>query len=363
MSTDTDAVVSSAESKQAHAQERGRDVAIEPLESEQLEEKEQPTAKRKVFAVVVSYQPDITELQSNLQRIAPQVEQLVLVDNASAQQEAIITRCKKVAAVIPQPVNSGLGVAHNMGIEYARMHGASHVILFDQDSQPEANMVQALLDGLAERQALEPRVSAVGPSYRTQHTSADSESAPAAPESFFVRFGWLKFRRTYCRDVIGKTVPADFLISSGALFPMAALEDVGLMDEQLFIDHIDTEWFLRAHAKGYAAYGVCDAWMAHGLGERTRKVRGLFRERNVPQHKPFRYYYIFRNSVLLYRRRYVSKKWVWNDLQRLLQIFVFYGLLYPPRLANLRMMLKGIRHGLFNLQGRLKTEDLTKGSK
>ena len=132
------------------------------------------------------------------------------------------------------------------------------------------------------------------------------------------------------------------------------------MDEQLFIDHIDTEWFLRAHAKGYTAYGVCDAWMAHGLGERTRKVRGLFRERNVPQHKPFRYYYIFRNSVLLYRRRYVSKKWVWNDMQRLIQIFVFYGLLYPPRLANLRMMLKGIRHGLLNLQGRLKTEALTK---
>ena len=203
MNVDTDAMVSSVEPKPgpSHAQQH---------DSEHKIKRQTSVDTPKIFAVVVSYQPDIADLLVNLQRIAPQVEQVVLVDNASTQQEAIITRCKKVAAVIPQSVNSGLGVAHNMGIEYARMHGASHVILFDQDSQPEDNMVQALLDGLAERQALEPRVSAVGPSYRTQHTALqpDPESTSTAPESFFVRFGWLKFQRTYCRDCLLYTSPS-----------------------------------------------------------------------------------------------------------------------------------------------------------
>jgi len=304
-----------------------------------------------VFAVVVSFQPDIVELQKNLKQISSQVEQVVLVDNASAQQEAIITRCKGLASVIPQSVNSGLGSAHNLGIEYARMHGASHVVIFDQDSLPKDGMVTALMSSLKVLQSTDHKISAVGPRY----VGTDAETGEQH-QSFFVKFGLLKFQRNYCQENDTKYPSADFLISSGALFPMEALTDVGLMDEQLFIDHVDTEWFLRAKSKGYSAYGVCDAWMEHGLGEATKKVKILFRERHVPQHKSFRYYYIFRNSVLLYRRAYVSKKWIWNDMQRLLQIFVFYGLLYPPRLANFRMMMKGIRHGLLNVDGRLKTE-------
>lgn len=304
-----------------------------------------------VFAVVVSFQPDITELLKNLKQITSQVEQIVLVDNASAQQEAIIARCQELASVIPQSVNNGLGSAHNLGIEYARMQGASHVILFDQDSFPREAMVTSLMSALQTLQTAQQKISAVGPRY----VGTDTETGEQH-QSFFVKFGRLKFQRNYCQTGTVGHPSADFLISSGALFPMDALKEIGLMDERLFIDHVDTEWFLRAKSKGYAAYGVCDAWMEHGLGERTKKIKGLLRERHVPQHKPFRYYYIFRNSVLLYRRDYVSKKWLWNDCQRLLQIFVFYGLLYPPRLANLRMMTKGLRHGLLNVSGRLKID-------
>ena len=93
------------------------------------------------------------------------------------------------------------------------------------------------------------------------------------------------------------------LISSGALFPREALLELGLMDEGLFIDHIDTEWFLRAKDRGWRVFGVCDAVMDHGLGERTVMV-WLGRWRYLPVHQPFRYYYIYRNSVLLYRRSY-----------------------------------------------------------
>ena len=319
-----------------------------------------------VFAVVVSFQPDIIGLLKNLEQIAAQVEQVVLVDNASAQQDAIIARCQGTASVIPQNVNGGLGSAHNLGIEYARMHGATHVVIFDQDSFPQEGMVKSLMDAMQSLQSLESlhqKVSAVGPRYVGTNAETGEQH-----QSFFVKFGWLKFQRNYCQadvDSGGSTLDtfdtlgapsADFLISSGALFSMEALMDIGLMDEQLFIDHVDTEWFLRAKSKGYSAYGVCDAWMEHGLGEQTKKVKLFFRERNVPQHKSFRYYYIFRNSILLYRRSYVSKKWIWNDVQRLLQIFVFYGLMYPPRLSNIRMMIKGIRHGLLKIDGRLKLE-------
>jgi len=136
---------------------------------------------------------------------------------------------------------------------------------------------------------------------------------------------------------------------------MHALEAIGDMDESLFIDHVDTEWFLRAQAKGYKAFGVCSAMMEHDLGENFRKVRlfGFGRERFVPQHKPFRYYYMFRNSVALYRRDYTSKKWMWNDCQRLLQIFLFYGICYGPRMENVKMMLRGFKDGIRGNMGKI----------
>jgi rhamnosyltransferase len=125
------------------------------------------------------------------------------------------------------------------------------------------------------------------------------------------------------------------------------------MEEQLFIDHVDTEWFLRARARGFKAFGVCDAVMSHSLGSRTLRV-WLGRWRHVPGHSPLRHYYIFRNSILLYRRPYAPGKWICNDVVRLLFMLAYYPLRTPPRLEHLRMMLRGAWDGLRGRAGKLK---------
>jgi len=50
----------------------------------------------------------------------------------------------------------------------------------------------------------------------------------------------------------------DMLIASGCLIPADVLRDVGLMDDALFIDHVDTDWCMRARARGYRLLGVCE---------------------------------------------------------------------------------------------------------
>ena len=108
--------------------------------------------------------------------------------------------------------------------------------------------------------------------------------------------GFLDFKRLDC-DQADAVVNVDFLLSSGSLLPLSALANIGLMDESLFIDHVDTEWCFRAKAHGFQLFGVCDAVMTHALGERRKEIWFL-RQRVVPFHKPFRYYYMFRNSFL-----------------------------------------------------------------
>ncbi|MFT6408407.1 MAG: rhamnosyltransferase [Arenicella sp.] len=306
----------------------------------------------RVLAIVVTYNPDCGPLSDALSELIKQGCKVVVVDNGSNNLSEIENAASAISSdspadsllVMPQPYNVGLGAAHNVGIQHAKAEGYNYVLIMDQDSLPLEHMLENLVSAHKAKSS-NSKVSAVGVSY----LNSDNGS-----ESFFVRFGALKFARHYCCDKDSDgCLQADFLISSGSLIAVAAIESIGEMDEGLFIDHVDTEWFLRAKHKGYKAYGVCAAVMRHGLGEQTHRVSLGGRQRNVPQHKSFRYYYIFRNSVLLYKRGYPSGLWKWNDIQRLGMIAVMFGLCKAPRRANASMMLKGLWHGLLGKQGPL----------
>jgi len=301
-----------------------------------------------ITAVIVSYEPDVDVLLKNISAVQQQVNHLVVVDNASSNQASIF---EQIGTLYPDVLctalaeNKGLGYAHNQGIKAAKNNQADYVLLLDQDSKPSESMVASLLSmaQLKAQMSMRP-ISAIGPRYVGENRS----------DSFFIQYGLLKFKRLYKDASNGNLTPCDFLISSGALIPMETLDEVGLMDEDLFIDHVDTEWFLRVKSKGYQAYGSFDSIMEHSLGEKTHTFRflGIGRERNIPEHKPFRYYYMFRNSIALYKRSYVSKRWIWNDLQRLAQIFVFYGLCVGDRKANMKMMWLGVKHGFSGKLGK-----------
>ena len=300
----------------------------------------------RVLAITVCYKPECDLIKESVTALMEQGCDVLLVDNGSDNVADISSLAHSLGCnLIELDENLGLGVAHNIGIKYAQKRAYDYVLIMDQDSLPLTAMVANLVMANKQKSAINIPVSATGVTY----LNADNGN-----ESFFIRFGKFKFSRHYCsaKDQDG-CIESDFLISSGSLISLKAIENIGLMDESLFIDHVDTEWFLRANSKGFKAFGVCDAMMQHGLGEQTHELTLGGRKRNVPQHKPFRYYYIFRNSVILYGRAYPNVLWKWNDVQRLGMIFIMFGFLKTPRLANLKMMLLGLWHGLRGKTGKL----------
>ena len=311
------------------------------------------TMNANVLAVIVSYNPELKILQKQLDALREQPCDVVIVDNASENQKAVAALVDSIGSSTPsvtllkQTSNQGLGAAHNHGIRLAREHQYSHVLLLDQDSLPKPDMLKNLLAVATAKS--DQQVSAVGPKY----LNAENNS-----ESFFVNLGVLRFKRRYCteqdQDADG-SIETDFLISSGSLISLTALDGIGLMDESLFIDHVDTEWFLRAKSKGYVAYGACNAVMQHSLGEATRRIELGERTYNVSEHKPFRYYYIFRNSILLYKRLRMCRLWCWKDLQRLIMLALLFGARkQPSSRANAKMMWRGVRDGLRGIDGPLQ---------
>jgi rhamnosyltransferase len=297
-----------------------------------------------VCAVIITYHPDVVHLQALLHSLASEVAQIVIVDNGSIESLSCFAELqanKKNLAVLSLGDNFGIGHAQNVGMEFAKKTGLKYVLLFDQDSCPEAGMISKLCSAFEAIQSEGIKLASVAPCYK---------DAQAGVLSTFVRVGLFGFKRTAPSST---PVEADFLIASGSLIPLSVIADLGGVDASLFIDHVDTEWCFRAKARGYKLYGVPSAVMRHSLGD--HRIRFWFmRWRTVPYHSPFRYYYMFRNSILLQRRSYMPLSWKVADLARCIRAAVFFGLFSTTRLACLRMMIRGVIDGVAGVTGKMK---------
>jgi rhamnosyltransferase len=296
-------------------------------------------------AVLVTFHPDLEVLARVLEGTVGQVGRIYIVDNGSdpalSSEFAGLPFADRLE-IVRLGRNYGVAYAQNRGLEAARARDYSFALILDQDSVPSPGMVRALAAAIAEAEHAGHRVSAAGPRYVDPRTGK---------ESFFLALGGWRFRKLACADQPGQAfLKADWLISSGTLVRMEAIGDVGLMNEALFIDDVDTEWCLRARSKGYAVLGACNAVMNHTLGARTVKVR-LQREHDVPVHSPLRLYYMVRNHFLLMRMPHVPWRWWLPNSKRLIFMLVLFAVFIPPRAGNLAMMLRGFRDGLRNRSG------------
>ena len=296
-----------------------------------------------ICAVVVTYHPDLIELENLLLALTNQVTVTVIVDNGSSKDcvSWIEAHQQKNIVFLPLTENLGVAEAHNHAIRWAQKNSIIHVVLFDQDSLPFPDMIEQLLAGEVKLLQRGERVAAVGPQY---HDPRHPEPAP------FFRFAGLKSIRINCKKGENELHQVDFLITSGMLIRLSALDTIGMMDASLFIDYVDVEWCLRAKSMEYNCFGVCAAKMNHTLGDRVFSWRNG--KRIIPVHSPLRNYYLIRNALLLYKRNYISLTWTLSDAYRLVLKYGLFSLLIPPRFLNFRMMTLGLWHGIRGISGK-----------
>ena len=306
-----------------------------------------------ITSITVAFNPDPCRLTAQLSALRDQVDEIVIVDNGSSQPIKTILVQPETATlidgasrfnIIVLAENQGIASGFNIGIETARKQGAEFVLLLDHDSVPAPDMVSKLCAGYqqASSEGATGGVAAVGPRI------VDARDKHEFP---FIRLGWFRNQHIRCADSHENLVACDFLISSGCLIAMNALDKIGGFDEALFIDSVDLEWCFRARNAQFSLYGICDAKLDHRLGDHRRAVLNkLF----LVVHSPLRIYYITRNRILLYWRRHVPLKWKLKDLLRMAAKFVAIMLFVAPRLEYLRMTLLAIRDGLANRGGRLR---------
>jgi rhamnosyltransferase len=245
------------------------------------------------------------------------------------------------ATVIALGANRGIGAAQNAGVAAAIAQGAQLVLLSDDDSVAPADLVARLATAFRALRADGERLAAVGPLVRDARDPSSTlvfVDTPRGP------------RRAPPRSHSDAPFPVAFLIASGCLVAADAWREIGPMREDLFIDHVDLEWGLRARRAGWSLYALPSVALDHHLGETVLHPWFLARRR-VHLHAPVRNYYLARNTVLMMRGAAMPAGWPAGYALWLAKYAAFNVLFAPPRLLRARMILKGIADGLAGRTG------------
>jgi rhamnosyltransferase len=296
-----------------------------------------------IWAVVVVYNPERHALTRLFESLELQVEGIVVVDNtpSDVREQSPLPTCSCTCAYVHMGGNAGVAKALNQGCCRAIQGGATHVLLMDQDSVPDSGMLPLLLASLEKADKAGKNVAAAAPRYR--------DALATGSLSRFVRIRW---GRAMLLPTDADVVDPDFVVSSGMLIATRSLRRIGPMDPVLFIDHVDTEWCLRARELGYCFCGVNDAYMTHRLGDTRIELWPRWRGELVV-HAPERYYFMVRNGLLIQKRHYVTMQWRVLETKRLLYLFIVYGLLLPSRAKRLYWMWRGLLDGVAGVSGGL----------
>ncbi len=285
----------------------------------------------RVLAIVVTYNPELSRLTSLLDSLIGQVDATIVVDNGSKSDVGAFLADRHLTAehYVGLAFNQGIAAAHNCGIAFARERGFRYVILFDHDSVANPGMIGLLVQAAEARSARGELVAAIGPNLFDERLGRGTHferARRAEPEDGLVR--------------------VDHVISSGCLIPIAALDRVGDMRSELFIDYVDTEWCLRAGARGLHCYGSVHAKMSHEFGEPMYVFGHAF-----AAHTPMRHYYLFRNSIWLWRQKWVPIHWRCSAGLRTILRLGFSIVFAKPHMAQWKMMWRGLRDGIHGRQG------------
>ena len=283
-----------------------------------------------ICAVVVTYRPTPVVLRELLTRLRPQVGKILVVDNTPSSDSKVDTVLAQASdgmnsiEVTRLGENLGIAAALNVGIESARRHHFDYVLLSDQDSRPDQGMVRALTTAHDELVSQGILVGCTCPAFVDLVAGHSVPFQIQEPGRFF-----------YSNCPTEQAIPwVEVLttITSGSLVPINAIDAVGGMREDLFIDNVDTEWCHRARAGGFRLFGVGSAILEHRLGEGTFRV-WYMRWRLFNDCSPHRMYYRVRNFLFLCGQSYVPLRWKirtgWNWIGN-----VYAYCVYSPRVGN-----------------------------
>lgn len=202
---------------------------------------------------------------------------VVVVDNGSADDSvAAIRAAHPSAALVENGANRGYAGGCNAGIRHALAHGAEWIVLVNNDARVAPNVIAAF----AAAADAHPRAGALGGKVFFDDGSDRLWYAGGEVRSWLGYHGRVRGYGQPDGPEYGRLEPTGR--ATGALMAVsrAAIERVGLLDEELFAYVEDLDWSARIRAAGFELLFVPDAIAWHlvsaSTGGETASTHNLY---------------------------------------------------------------------------------------
>lgn len=266
---------------------------------------------------------------------------ILVVDNASVDDSLVLLRQKyslhecggidsrraKVRIeLIELDDNYGFAIANNKGIERAKELGADYVLLLNNDTEIDSDMINHLL-GCAKRHSGSVIVPKIYYSDdRKRIWSAGGSISPVVKKVSHDGLNQIDVGQFEQEKKI------QFATGCCLLVPMSVIERAGMLDERFFLYYEDTEYSFRLQKQGISIYYCPKAYLYHKVGASSKGAES-----------PLCAYYISRNWLLC-NRQHLGKRYflflLYYFMNRLVCCLLWL-VLRKPQLV--RAALRGIR--------------------
>ena len=285
-----------------------------------------------VSAVIPVFRPD-AQLAAAVRVLAPQVARIIIINDdpapVGATVQEVFSECSRLGAeLVSHHRNLGIAAALNTGLSalIECSNPADAVLTLDQDSFLPRDYVRRLLSTWHEAELQGVRVGMIAPA-----SAGNIRHLPTAGHRGRVTIG-------------GEP------IQSGLLIPKSTFDAIGRFDASLFIDSVDSDFYLRALDAGFTSI-ISDIGIDHHLGNRVHVTFGPFRLEIIVADAS-RYYYQVRNLVIMAKRHgKMHRVWLLRAIAKELRHLAVVSALAPKRMLRLRMAARGLRDGVLSHSG------------
>src|ERR1700687_103493 len=188
------------------------------------------------------------------------LQEIIVVDSASSDgTAAVVAERYPQVTLLRMSENLGQAGGWSVGLSYAALSKRHDWIwTFDNDSVPQTDTLEALLDGV---ETFGSDVGIVAP--MAIHPETATCYTP-----YLWRNGFVKPSVELLQRPIWF---ADMVIASGCLIRRDVVEKIGWPRTDFFIDFVDFEYCLRARSSGYKIAVIGRAKLGHEIGN-GRKI-------------------------------------------------------------------------------------------
>lgn len=279
----------------------------------------------KIIAIIICYKTTEQDIKKTLSSIYNQVESVIIVNNDSTKYD--YSMYKNVINIILGD-NYGIAYAQNIGIKKAIEMDSDYILLSDQDTIYPENYIESFYPYIEQNKA-----------------------------SMYCPVFFDTISKSYAPVVLKKLIPiyniceptyVEQAIASGSIINLNCLNNVGLMNEALFIDYVDHEFCWRLISKGYKILTIPSIVITHSLG----KCQKTILNKKITIWSDIRYYYLIRNSIYL---SFYCKHIDFKDRIKLQFSAFTYSRTYfllKHNLKSIALIIKAIFDGLFKKLGR-----------